>query len=102
MTARNRVGFVMAAVLGAIIGAASMAPMGSLVVDGDPGCRSCGYWTLTLIGIRLRDPYPVWLPALGGVLGGALTVSIVTLALQVRGSNRAVKRRRVGGSSAMR
>jgi len=59
----------MALLAGAVIGAVLMSPFGSEIRDGGPDCTTCGTYTITLIGVKVREMYAGLLPVLGAVAG---------------------------------
>jgi hypothetical protein len=81
---------VLAFVIGAAIGALLVAPAGGVVVDGGPGCTDCGQWTVILIGMRVSDPYPRWLPLVAAAIGGTVFLLIVLLSRPKRRRSRGI------------
>jgi hypothetical protein len=65
---RGRV-WPMALLAGAVVGAVLMAPFGREIRDGGFDCTSCGTYTVTLIGVKVREMYAGLLPVIGAVFG---------------------------------
>jgi hypothetical protein len=67
---------VVSALCGAAIGCVPVIPIGHSIVDGVRGCVQCGAWTILLIGARIRDPYPYWLPMLAAAAGAVVALAL--------------------------
>jgi hypothetical protein len=77
-TIMSRTRMAVFALSGALIGAAMMFPMGTETIDGGPGC-DCRSRTIILIGTRIRQPYPAWLPILAAMVGALFAVLLASL-----------------------
>jgi hypothetical protein len=56
------------AAIGAAIGAVAFLPVAYEVRDGGPDCRTCGEFTVVLIGAHFRQPYNGFVMAAIGAL----------------------------------
>ena len=74
----SRIRIAAFALCGALIGAALVFPVGTVTIDGVPGC-DCRPRAIMLIGTRIRRPYPVWLPILAAAIGAILAVLVAAL-----------------------
>ena len=48
---------VVAAIVGAVLGALVFVPIGGYDLDGPPGCEACGSFVTVLIGMDFRVPW---------------------------------------------
>jgi hypothetical protein len=69
------------AAIGAAIGAVAFLPVGYEIRDGPADCKTCGEFTLVLMGAHFRRPYNGPLMALIGALALGAVFGLATWGL---------------------
>lgn len=76
--------YLIAALLGGVVGASAVAPIGSIQAGDCPVGMGCPSRATLLVGIQVASPYPDWLPIVAALVGGLLAVSGLCLFRLVR------------------
>jgi NADH:ubiquinone oxidoreductase subunit 6 (subunit J) len=83
MEHRGQAAIAVSAVIGGLIGAALVAPIGTKTYDGPSSCDSCNRSVHTLlIGAHISGEYPVWILIASVVLCAAVVGGITALVIR--------------------